>query len=240
MDGVILAVQSYYDAQKLRISLSNRIGDLVREKHFTQEEADFRFSPAFDFLKKAEHVFAKDIKHESKEHPMYPWLISVRGIGPVLAGGLLAYIRDIGRFDTVSKLWAYVGLHVIDGVAPKRRRGEKANWSTPLKTLCWKIGESFVKARGPYRDLYDSYKARDREKHPEKIDSGRKSKAGTAIYTYSDGHIHARAKRYAVKIFLSHLWEVWRKQEGLPVRDPYALEVLGHTTKIEPELVEVG
>lgn len=240
-NGIVLAVTSYYDAQQVRIALSNRIADLVREKHFTQEEADRRFAPAFEFMKKAEAVFAKDIKHESKEHRIYAWLISIRGIGPVLAGGLLALIGDIARFDTVSKLWAYAGLHVIDGKAPKLERGKRANWNSTLRTLCWKLGESFVKAgkgeewEGQYRALYDSYKARDRAKHPEKVDSGRKSRKGKVIWMYTDGHIHARAKRYAVKILLSHLWEYWRKFEGLPVREPYAIEQLGHTGKIEPK-----
>ena len=234
-NGIVLAVTSYYDAQQVRIALSNRIADLVREKHFTQAEADARFAPAFDFLKKAEGVFAKDIQHQSKEHPIYPWLIDVRGIGPVLAGGLLALIGDIGRFDTVSKLWAYAGMHVIDGKAPKLERGKRANWNSTLRTLCWKLGESFVKAGGQYRELYDAYKKRDRAKHPEKLNSGRKSRKGKAIWMYTDGHIHARAKRYAVKILLSHLWEYWRLFEGLAVREPYAIEVLGHTGKIEPE-----
>jgi hypothetical protein len=31
------------------------------------------------------------------------------------------------------------------------------------------------------------------------------------------GHINARAKRRMRKVFLAHLWTVWRKQEGLPV-----------------------
>jgi len=52
----------------------------------------------------------------------------------------------------------------------------------------------------------------------------------------SPGHIHSRAKRYAVKIFLSHYHEVGRKMLGLPVRPPYPLEHLAseHGHKIEP------
>jgi hypothetical protein len=30
-------------------------------------------------------------------------------------------------------------------------------------------------------------------------------------------HLDARARRYAVKIFLSHLYAEWRKLEGMPV-----------------------
>jgi len=206
-----------------------------REDYSGREVQQHELRPLLTRYKRDEEGKAKDIQHQSKEHPIYPWLIDVRGIGPVLAGGLLALIGDIGRFDTVSKLWAYAGMHVIDGKAPKLERGKRANWNSTLRTLCWKLGESFVKAGGQYRELYDAYKKRDRAKHPEKLNSGRKSRKGKAIWMYTDGHIHARAKRYAVKILLSHLWEYWRLFEGLAVREPYAIEVLGHTGKIEPE-----
>lgn len=48
-------------------------------------------------------------------------------------------------------------------------------------------------------------------------------------------HIDARARRYAVKMFLSHLHEVWYKfhYKTNPPR-PFALEILGHAHKIEP------
>ena len=55
-------------------------------------------------------------------------------------------------------------------------------------------------------------------------------------------HIQARAKRYAVKIFLSHLFDVWYKLEkGQEPPKPYALAILGHAHEIEiPNLDVVG
>lgn len=47
-------------------------------------------------------------------------------------------------------------------------------------------------------------------------------------------HIHSRAKRYAVKMFLSHYHEVGRIIAGLPVPNPYAIEHLGHVHRISP------
>ena len=44
----------------------------------------------------------------------------------------------------------------------------------------------------------------------------------------TDAHLHARAKRRAVKIFLAHYWTKGREARGLPVRAPYAEAVLGH------------
>ncbi len=95
---------------------------------------------------------------------------------------------------------------------------------------------------GPYREFYDLYHASDRNKHPEKI-TVQDAKTGKAkldrfdkpLTKYSDGHMMARAQRYTVKMFLSHLWQVWRELEGLPVPGPYAIEFLqGHTHLISP------
>ena len=48
-------------------------------------------------------------------------------------------------------------------------------------------------------------------------------------------HIHARAKRFAVKIFISNLHEVWfEKHFGRPAPAPYPFAHLGHTHKIDP------
>ncbi len=50
----------------------------------------------------------------------------------------------------------------------------------------------------------------------------------------SEGHVHNRAVRKMIKLFLSHLFVVWRQAEGLPVRPCYAEAVLGHDGIIDP------
>jgi len=47
-------------------------------------------------------------------------------------------------------------------------------------------------------------------------------------------HIHEAARRKVAKIFLAHLWEVWRRARGLPTRPPYAVEQLGHKDYMRP------
>ena len=46
---------------------------------------------------------------------------------------------------------------------------------------------------------------------------------------YNDGHIHNRAMRKVVKIFFAHLWQTWRRQQGLEATEPYAKQLLGHS-----------
>jgi len=51
----------------------------------------------------------------------------------------------------------------------------------------------------------------------------------TVLVKPSKGHIHAMARRAAVKVFLGHLWEAWRTAVDLPIEPPYAIAHLHHT-----------
>jgi DNA modification methylase len=72
-----------------------------------------------------------------------------------------------------------------------------------------------------------------------KLEKFKIGKTTDAYKAYSIGklppaHIHARAKRYAVKLFLSHLHETMHEIEhGTTPPLPYALAHLGHAHKIE-------
>lgn len=133
---------------------------------------------------------------------------------------LIPEVRGIKEFPTISKLWAFCGLHVVEGKAPKRKRGTKINWNPKMRVLCWKIGKSFVMVGDFYKSLYrqikDSYLQR------EDLKQGKGWK----------GHIDMMSRRKTVKIFLQHLWLRWRQMEGLPISEPYAIDKLGHKSYI--------
>jgi hypothetical protein len=232
-----LLVTCYYATQEHRIKIGNRVWALTERLGVEQPRAEClhwrlmggTYEGAREKgLLDVEHAIALDIGRLVRDQALWrEWLRDVRGIGPILAGGFISGVGDVGRFDTVSKLWAYCGLHTLenpkagedgqpDRVGARRARGERANWSPFLRTLAWKAGESFVKTKGGYRDQYDRQREKYQRTRPET----------------SDGHRHAMAKRATVKLFLSHLWEEWRTLEGLPLRDPYVLDQLGHTTRI--------
>jgi hypothetical protein len=145
------------------------------------------------------------------------------------------------RFAHVSSLWRYCGMSVNPetGEAPRKQKGQRVDWNPRLRTLCWKIGEQFVKAKGFYRDEYDRAKALYRTKYPEKVDSGRKNKSGGVIWKYTDGHIHMMAKRKAVKLFLSHLFVKWYEIQGLTPPRPFVIERMGQgmSEYIHPNVV---
>lgn len=97
------------------------------------------------------------------------------------------------------------------GVAPRRARGQRANWSTKAKTRAYLIAESCVKqlvkpcAKGdgdkwaahvdgcacsPYRLVYDARRRHTAVTHPE----------------WTDGHAQADALRVTSKEILKDLW----------------------------------
>lgn len=180
-------------------------------------------------------------------HPIGRWAKSITGIGPVIAAGLLAHI-DIAKAPTIGALWRYAGLDP----SAVWLKGQKRPWNARLKVLCWKIGESFVKVSGNENDVYGKIWRARKENETRRNDAGEYAGQAKAILAakkigktteafghYSGGklppaQIHARAKRYAVKLFLSHLWETWRKHEGLEAPEAYCFAHLGHVHKIEP------
>jgi len=82
------------------------------------------------------------------------------------------------------------------------------------------VKQSATKSK--YRKLYDQIKKDERRKHPtKKIIKGKTF--------FNDGHINNRAIRKVSKIFLAHVWQTWRRQQGLEVTEPYAKQLLGHS-----------
>ena len=127
----------------------------------------------------------------------------------------------------------------------------KRPYNADLKLICWKAGESFVKTSNHPEDIYGHvYAARkvleiqqnEAGAYKEQADA-KASKVGRstdAYKSYSIGqlppaHIHARAKRYAVKLFLAHWHHVaFELEYGTPPPKPYILNQEGHTHYIAP------
>ena len=122
-------------------------------------------------------------------------------------------------------------------IIQRRIQGYQGNWNNKFKVLCWKISGSFVKQKAfkkdgktinsGYRLLYDQFKEEELRKHPKQI----KNEEGKI--QFNKGHINDRALRRVVKLFLSHLWIVWRTQRNLSITSPYEKGILGHDI-IEP------
>jgi len=149
------------------------------------------------------------------------YLNNVTGIGPIFSSALIAWLSPISRFNNISSLWKYCGL----APGQKRVRGKKLGYNPHLKTLMWKIACSFEKQKpqkSVYRRLYNEQKKvyLAREDLQAAID---KKVKGAKL------HVRLMTMRVVEKRFLADLWVAWRRLEGLPVTEPYAIAILKHT-----------
>lgn len=163
-DGYLcLVADSLDDMERTRIAAENRLRALTRSEadsdgYMRGLGLDSR-SPQ---VASAQSLVAGLIELEKsqtgalqkamKQHPLYGFVSSVRGVGEKQAARLLAAIGDPywndlhDRPRTVSELWAYCGLAVHEGRAQRRMKGIKANWSNTAKMRAYVIAESIVKA----------------------------------------------------------------------------------------------
>jgi hypothetical protein len=154
--------------------------------------------------------------------------------------------------STCGSLWRFAGQDPTNlwyGSKPWTK-GELRPWNADLKVLCWKLGESFVKTCNREGDFYGHLLVERKDKEIAKNAAGDFAKQAAAIMVrtpkhrqgkmyyaqgkLSPGHIHARSKRYAVKLFLAHYHQVaYELKFGTKPPKPYILTVAGgHTHEI--------
>lgn len=181
------------------------------------------------------------------QHIMGSWMRDIHGVGPVIAAGLLAHI-DITRAPTVGHIWRYAGLDPTVTWA----KGQKRPWNAKLKTLCWKIGQSFMKFHNDERCYYGHLYRQRKDYEIARNDRGDNAalaaelapKVGKTTEAHKHltegrlppGQIDARARRYAVKQFLADLHAEWhRRHFGTEPPLPYPIAILGHAHLRKPK-----
>jgi hypothetical protein len=236
-------VDLYYQMQEYRKASDNQVRQLQKEDNKEPHETLAFFANNFRTL---ERNIKSVLQVYAESKPIGQWMLSICGIGPVISAGLMANI-DITKVQTAGQIQAFAGLD------PTREwhKGEKRPYNARLKTLCWKIGQCFIKVQNNEEDVYGKIfairKAYEIERNEKgeladqakaKLERFNIKKTTDAYKWYSQGklppaHINQRASRYAVKIFLSHLFSVWYEMEHKekPPK-PYAIAILNHAHEI--------
>lgn len=215
-------VDNYYLIQEMRKRAGNQ-GKAMSKA----DEPHTILDSMYGDVTKLEGFLQSSLDVYSANHPVGDWMRSIKGIGPVLAAGLLAHI-DIRECPSVGHIYSFAGL--ISG--QKWEKGQRRPWNASLKTLCWKIGQSFVYFSGPnnpspygirYRAWKELYIARNEaglfaEKAKQTLEE-RNYRRDTEAYKayiqgkFPPGRIDLMARRKAVKLFLSHLHNFWYEHE---------------------------
>ena len=204
--------------QKNRVAFGNRIDAIQRGKDEAGEEELKTLQRWYSRFLDLEEEADGEIAELIKEFEIIDHMTEVKGIGPGLAAKVVCMI-DIERAATISSLWKYAGYAVVNGERERPVKGEKLGYNKRLKVNCYLVGTSFLRSSSPYRDVYDSAR--------EYYDANRPD--------WKKGRKHHAAMRKMVKLWLSHLWLVWRQIEGLTVSEPYAHAKLGHNHNYTPQ-----
>ncbi len=208
------------------------VQELLDKKMLTEEEAVY-LQKVIEVQKKASQ-YEKDYEELMKEfveaEPIYQqFLTHIRGISTILSANLIKEFGYCENAPHISSLWKYCGMHVVEGKAPKRKKGVKLDFNLRLRTLCFKISDSFVKQRTPYyRDIYDvekekqvklmshmaleNHKTKASQCHKENHSTLAKDQSMEMSKPYLNSvpenlkHADLRARRKAVKHFLAQYW----------------------------------
>jgi hypothetical protein len=238
-------VDAYYTMQEARKRTNNQV------KALDGEEPHSLISWFADQNDTLEKQIKRALQSYAESFLVGQWSLSIYGIGPVITAGMLAHI-DIHKAKTAGAIWRLAGLDPT----VKWKKKQKRPWNAKLKTLCWKTGQCFMKFHNHpdcvYGKVYELRKEYEinRNERGENTELAtqllKKFRPTTEAYKYLQkgvlppAQIDARARRYAVKLFLSHLQMVWffatfNKLPSLP----YPLTHLKHAHMITPPNMEL-
>tara|TARA_Y100000310_G_scaffold344993_1_gene461003 strand:+ start:481 stop:1278 length:798 start_codon:yes stop_codon:yes gene_type:complete len=237
-----------------------RVSQQIRLAHLRENGDDFAdnrtLKSALRHSKNAQDVIDRQIMKIIKTHPLWTeFNVGVKGVGEHLLALFVGMVRDVTPLTNVSKLWWLCGLGVTpEGKAVRKVAGVQLNYNEQLKMLLLgRLGPQLIRSRDPFaRLLYEKFFIEYREKAQANGDERRflvvpaeTAKKPHSLRTYetresSRGNVqhgyyyysgtNQRAIRKVVKLWVACCWVLWRRSEGLPVTEPYAHHVLGHTS----------
>jgi len=155
------------------------------------------------------------------------WAAYIPGVGKQLFGRLLGYIGNPAARVYPSCLQRHCGVapDPKTGRIVKAQKGQVRPYNAKAKSVLYLIVTQALKIynRSPnlLAEIYASYKEKYQREHPD----------------WTAGHCHLAAIIKAANIFVTMLWEVSRRTQGLPVIEIYPIEHLGHKVKIPSEMM---
>ncbi len=196
------------EANKLYRSLSNG------KDHELAAIAQIAVAPlllAREPLEETRKKIEKRLIVMAKELPIAHMVEETSGLGYPGLAAIVGECGDLSAYKSVSAVWKRCGLAVIDGGRQRKVAGDAAiehGYSPSRRAVIWTITESLFKAQsagmkdgaepGPYRALYDGWKAEELAKELTK------------------GHAHNRAMRKVGKRLLRDLTVAWRADRAIP------------------------
>ena len=172
------------------------------------------------------------------------WSMSQIGVGPVFTAGLMSYI-DVTKAKTATSVWRYAGFD------PTFNSPTRMSYNGDLKNICLKIGHSFSRNADKKNAFYGKLYLQDKIRRLRNNENGEyaehayetlmnvnsKNKDTIAILQSGklpDEQIEQQARRFAVKIFLSHYHTIaYQEHYGVAPYRPNSITIDGVEQHIE-------
>jgi len=254
MDRLRVLVSTFEDLQKDRIRLEGRIrslGTQMKETYFEELARDVR---------SLEESVAKEIAVELEGDPIYTaYLKRIKGVGPVLAGYLIAYLCrprvakiwrksrsvELPKYAKVleeKKDYVVVELPPVCEVAGNPSKLHKYAGLAPGSKLSRgeRVGYNPKVKTLMWKILMQFLKAgaKTRCKYAELFNQVKQEYAQRCPKPEKGSwklKVHLTSKNIVMRIFLTNLWITYRQINGLPLTSPYPAK-LGEQHKIyKPE-----
>ncbi len=153
---------------------------------------------------------------------------SINGFGMRSLGVIVGEAGDLSNYATHSKLWKRMGMAVMDGLRQgqvekglskddRNARYKEHGYSPVRRSRMFVIGDTLIKAAGPYRQVYlarKEFEAAKARANGLTVAPAAKIPAKRKDEFMSEGHVHRRAQRYMEKRLLRDLWKAWRRADA--------------------------
>ncbi|MBB6308952.1 hypothetical protein [Xanthobacter tagetidis] len=182
-------------------------------------EADLQLiAHAVGLYGRARHEVEMEMARAVRRLPIHPFAKAVKGLGDLGLAVIIGEAGDIGAYAHEDPLHKRLGLMTFEGKAFSTWRREgglsaedwtRAGYAPRRRAEMFAvIGEPLFRAqsvaKGPYRAIYDTRRARTAETRPD----------------WTKGHSHHDALRVMTKALISDLRSAWRRDgDCAPARD---------------------
>ncbi len=144
----------------------------------------------------------------------------LEGVGPAIAGGIIAAIGDIRRFKTPWQLAKFCGVACVTkdvkgsplarATIQRRRSGEFSGWNNDARKCLWNFADQCNRRPSSvWGQHLLAIKAKTLELHPEPVEET--SSTGKKIKRYTKGHIHKMAIWRLQTDFICVIWRQWKR-----------------------------
>lgn len=146
-------------------------------------------------------AYVAEMERLSRDIPIVQSGVGVRYVGYQYLLRVVTRI-DIFKAETPAALWRFAGYGLTKNLTPESwlrfTHPGLVAYNSRVRKALGRIMYSLMRASSPYRREYNIYVERQ---------------VGNGVVLPQAVN---RGKRYIIKLWLKHLWRVWRRLEGLP------------------------